>query len=55
MSKFEFVKSSEIFIRQLSSVRDRVKENTTKDMNVTKTKEALKMNDQTDGTRKDGC
>lgn len=53
MSKFEFAKSTEIFIRKLSSVQDRVKENMTKDMNVTETKEA--MSDQTDGTGRGGC
>ena len=55
MPKFEFAKSTEIFIRKLSSVQDRVKENITKDMNVTKTKEATKMNDQTDGIGRGGC
>jgi len=38
-----------------SYLQYKVKENMTKDMNVTKTKEAIKINDQTDGTERGGC
>lgn len=42
MSKFQFAKSMEIFIGKISSVQDRVKENMTKDRNVTKPKRGNK-------------
>lgn len=52
MSRTGFAKCPEIFI---SSLEDRVKGKVTKDLIATKTKEAIKMNDQIDGTGRSGC